>query len=454
MRLTAVHNAFLALLGAATTAQAQQYLLSELSFGHSGRLSPPENRGQIPNFALSGSDRQPTVLSNKVILTPISPGNQRGAIWSTATLKELEWVADIEFRANGPERGGGNLNIWLVSKGDAEVGSRSIYTVGRFDGLALVVDAHGGSAGRLRGFLNDGEVDYAARSSIDDQAFGHCDFPYRNLGRPSQIKIRQTRSNFRVEIDGRLCFESPQVSLPTGYSFGVTAATPDTPDSFEVFKLVVMSDKASTYGTGNKNTNANANAANSKDDKYGSRPQQPNPPKRNPTTPGSSSSGDADSFDEGLPDESPDIFQTSMSQFQDLHNRLQSTNHQLSSVYRSVSRHHQLDEKRHTEIRDLITGLQAELARINQIEPLQQRIKDLEKEVRGMRNDLGKKIQANERTFKGYLTDHHATLSQTLLDSVPGHGRLITIFIGSQIVLAVAYVVYKRRKAQSPKKFL
>jgi hypothetical protein len=38
MRLTAVHKALVALVGAvAGTAHAQQYLLSELSFGHSGR---------------------------------------------------------------------------------------------------------------------------------------------------------------------------------------------------------------------------------------------------------------------------------------------------------------------------------------------------------------------------------------------------------------------------------
>lgn len=398
------------------------------------------------------------MLSNKVILTPVSPGNQRGAIWSTATLNEAEWVADIEFRANGPERGSGNLNIWLVKHGDADVASSSIYTVGRFDGLALVVDAHGGSAGSLRGFLNDGEVDYGVRSTIHDQAFGQCDFPYRNLGRPSQIKIKQSRDNFRVEIDARLCFESSNVRLPTGYHIGVTAATADTPDSFELFKLVVMSDKASMYGgkynnNNNDNANNNGGGGGNSDTKYSSRPQQPPPPKRNPSSPDPAAAG-GETFDEGLPDQSADVFQTSMAQFQDLHNRLQSTNHQLSSVYRSVSRHHQLDEKRHSDLRDLISGLQVEVARLNQMDAMQQRIKDLEKEVRGMRNDLGKKIQANERTFKGYLSDHHATLSQTLLDSVPGHGKLISIFIGSQVVLAAAYVVYKRRKSQSSKKYL
>lgn len=379
------------------------------------------------------------MLSNKVILTPVSPGNQRNSIWGEKTLQETEWVADIDLRANGPERGSGNLNIWLVNDGASQVGSSSVYTVGKFEGLVLVIDAHGGSGGMLRAFLNDGSVDFSARPSVDDLAFGNCIYPYRNLGRPSQVKMRQTRNNFRVEIDGQLCFESNNVSLPPGYNFGITAATPDNPDSFEIFKLVVLSDRQS----GSSNANANANGGST----YTSRQQQP---KKKPDI----STEPYDEFDDGLPDEDADIFQTSKAQFQDLHNRLQSTNHQLSSVYRSVSRHHQLDEKRHNELKDLFTELKSELNRLDQIEPLQQRIKDLEKEIRGVRNDLGKKMRENERQFKGYLSDHHATLSQAMSDSVPGHGKLITILILTQVVLAVGYVVYKRRRASSPKKYL
>lgn len=395
-------------------------------------LSPPEDRGKIPGFSTSGLKTQPQILSNKVILTPVSPGNQRGAIWAEKTLEETEWVADVDLRANGPERGGGNLNVWLTKDGENQVGSSSIYTVGKFEGLALVVDAHGGSGGMLRAFLNDGSIDYSTRTSVDELAFGHCLYSYRNLGRPSQVKLRQSRNIFKVEIDGRLCFESDKVSLPSGYKFGVTAATPDNPDSFEVFKLVVMSDKQ----VGNNN-------------QYQSRQNQPK--RNNKVDP---EPVDPAEFDEGLPDVNADIFQTSREQFQDLHNRLQSTNHQLSSVYRSVSRHHQLDETRHNEVKQLLGDLRADLQKLDQVDALVSRISAIEKEVRGVRNDLGKKMRDNERSFKAYLGDHHATLSQTLVESVPGHGKLIGVVVGVQVLLVAAYVVYKRRKANSPKKYL
>ncbi|KAF4120310.1 lectin, mannose-binding 1 [Geosmithia morbida] len=450
-------------------AQAQQVLISELSFGYEGRINQGDSRGQIPNFALQGSSYgQPQLLSNKVILTPVAPGNQRASIWSEKTLDEPAWVADVDLRATGPERGGGNFNIWLARDGKASVGDKSIYTVGKFEGLALVIDAHGGSGGMLRGFLNDGSVDFGARSSVDELAFGHCAYSYRNLGRPSQVKLSQSRDMFRVEIDGRLCFQSDKVSLPRGYNVGLTAATPDNPDSFEVFKLVVLSDRSGGGSSSNDNSYGYANPAAKSETR--SRIQQ-QPPKRNYNDGGNDSNqggrnddsnedGD-DSFDDVI-DQDPDIFQTSKLQFQDLHNRLQSTHHQLSSVYRSVSRHHQLDEQRHAELKTLISNLGADVASIRsdvaakmeRVEALDQRFQKLEGEVRGVRNDVSRKIRDNERAFKGYLSDHHATLSQTLLDSMPSHRKLFALFVVAQVVLVGAYLFYKYRKANSPKKYL
>lgn len=52
---------------------------------------------------------------------------------------------DVDFRATGPERASGNLNLWYVKDGKDIVGTSSVYTVGKFDGLALVIDQYAGS---------------------------------------------------------------------------------------------------------------------------------------------------------------------------------------------------------------------------------------------------------------------------------------------------------------------
>lgn len=64
-------------------------------------------------------------------------------------VSQSEWTAEFQFRATGQERGGGNLQLWYAKDGQAKIGSSSIYTVGQFDGLALVIDNHGGKVRSL-----------------------------------------------------------------------------------------------------------------------------------------------------------------------------------------------------------------------------------------------------------------------------------------------------------------
>ncbi|KAI5457835.1 concanavalin A-like lectin/glucanase domain-containing protein [Mariannaea sp. PMI_226] len=429
MRLDLTLSALLA----ASVAQAQ-YLISELSFGHAGRISAPNNGGKIPGFVLQGSPGVPEVLSNRIILTPLAPGNQRGAIWAQQQLQRNQWIADFDFRASGPERGGGNLNIWLVRDGSKIVSSSSVYTVGKFDGLVLTIDKTGGSSGIIRGYLNDGTTDFSSKQRVEELAFGHCPYSYRNLGRPSQVKVKQTSSSFRVEIDGQLCFESNKISIPQGYIFGITAATPEIPDSFELFKMVVMSENSDSSGQ-------------SSDDKKTQQKQSSSKKANNYAKKDASDDGD-------LADEDPDTFATSKQQFVDLHNRLQNTNHQLSGLHRTVSRHQQQDEKRHEEISLLLSQLRTDLRKMDDINELQSRVGDLKREVADLRRELLRQLQTSERSVRGLLDTHHSSVTEAVLSRLPGHKFLIFFFLSTQVLLMVAFVAYKRRRASMPKKYL
>ncbi|KAI0118609.1 legume-like lectin family protein [Nemania sp. FL0031] len=443
--------------GLATTVTASaQFLVSELSFGYTGRIN---DRGEasVPGFSIQGTPNFPEILSNKVILTPPVPGNTRGAAWADQPNQYREWVADVDFRVNGGERGSGNLNIWLARSGSQEIGSASIYTVGRFDGLALVVDQHGGSAGMIRGFLNDGTTDFRSHHSVDSLAFGHCYYAYRNLGRPSQIKLRQTAQAFKVEVDNRLCFESDQITIPPGYQFGITAASADNPDSFEIFKLVVMTDnldakaqpgqqqqqqqqqqqndgqtqaKAQTsYGRGNQNNNNNnRNSGRSDDD-----------------------------FDDSLPDTSADSITSSKAQFADLHNRLQSVNHHLSTIFRQAAGMNNMMEKRHEETSQMINDLRQSLSKLEKLDKLEwitSEITKMQRDIQNIKTDLNNRISQSENNLKRAISSNHGTmLEHVAVQTTPRHGKLIFVIIGSQIVLVVGYIYYERKKT-SPKKYL
>ncbi|RYP43772.1 hypothetical protein DL768_009697 [Monosporascus sp. mg162] len=458
MRLLPSSALALGLATIARVAEAQpQFLVNELSFGHTGRIND-RGQGTVPGFSISGTPNLPEVLSNRLILTPPAPGNTRGAVWADRPNEYAKWVADVDFRTNGPERGGGNLNIWLVKGGNQAIGQASIYTVGQFEGLALVVDQYGGSGGMIRGFLNDGATDFKTHHSVDSLAFGHCNYPYRNLGRPSQIKMRQTDTVFRIEVDGRLCFESDKISMPAGYHFGITAAAAENPDSFEVFKMVVMTENLNAKGDAppqqqqqqQQQQGANADAVReAKMRHFGRGRGAPPPPPAEELK------------DEQVPDEAADAITNAAAQFADLHNRLQSVNHQLSTIFRTVASNNAQSASRHDdtmgaleELARSLQGLQGLAGLPDRVAALEGEVAKVQRELKDMRADLRARVKDTEHALKGFVGDKHGNmLEHVAVQASPRHGKLIFVIIGSQILLVIGYIYYERKKTL-PKKYL
>ncbi|EAW14532.1 putative lectin family integral membrane protein [Aspergillus clavatus NRRL 1] len=406
----------LPLLIAAATAQS---VIESLSFGYGQTISP--NTDSIPGWHIGGEGHTPQILSNKLILTPPYPGNTRGYAWSQNPLSQPEWTVEFQFRATGVERGGGNLQLWYVKDGRDRIGSSSIYTAGQFDGFALVIDTHGGRGGSIRGFLNDGKTDYKSHRSVDSLAFGHCDYAYRNLGRPSVVRVKQTNSIFEVTVDDRLCFSTNKVALPVGNNFGLTAATPENPDSFEVFKFILQSTPSGTNGAPPVQQQTN---------------QQPIANQQQ-AAPVDTSAVKPDSFS-------------------DLSNRLKSVNDATNSIARDISAQLSKAENRHVELlqklstKEQVAGLDARLQKIEQL--LQNVQRDLEgKDYRNSFNQLHETLRSSHMSLSENL---QGTLGSVITASTPRMGFFIGLLIAVQLLLAGSYIIYKRRRANMPKKFL
>ncbi|KAJ5990361.1 hypothetical protein N7499_010872 [Penicillium canescens] len=412
--------ASLALFAAGATAQ----IIESSSFGAGKTISP--NRDSIPGWAIGGEGHDPSLLSDKLILTPPYPGNTRGSAWAQRPVSQSEWSAELQFRASGPERAGGILQLWYTKDGQARIGTSSIYTVGQFDGFALVIDNHGGRGGSVRGFLNDGTTDYKSQSSPDSLAFGHCDYAYRNLGRPSVVKLKYTSSIFEVTIDDKPCFSTNKVSLPAGNTFGITAATPENPDSFEIFKFILEP----------------ASGGQTIASDQGSVPQKPIV-NQNPSV---AQSGGNPSTDAGM-----------AAQFVDLSGRLQLTNKATNTILQDLKNQASKSDARHTELlqkvatQDQIAALlDARLARIEQL--LQNILRDVEgKDYNSRFNQLHETLRSSHLSLSENLQGH---LLSVITASSPRMGFFLFMLIASQVLLAVSYVIYKRRRANMPKKFL
>lgn len=207
-----LHSVYLAAIALSPSVQAQ-LVIDSLSFGHQQSISPDGHA--IPGWHVAGEQngqpQSPQILSDRVVLTPPAPGHARGALWTDQPIQYPEWSVDMSFRASGPDRASGNLQIWFTKDTAPAAGLRSIYTVESFDGMALVLDQYAGSGGAVRGFLNDGNVNHKNHHNVDGLAFGHCDFSYRNLGRMSKLNMRQGGDGLEVTVDGRTCFRSNMV---------------------------------------------------------------------------------------------------------------------------------------------------------------------------------------------------------------------------------------------------
>jgi hypothetical protein len=175
--------------------------------------------------------------------------------------------------------------------------------------------------------------------------------------------------------------------LPSGYKFGITAATPDTPDSFELFKfLVTQGARTSTPPPGQQQQQQ----------------QQPIQPR--------SSNGQAAS-------ERPAADYTiSQSQFVDLRNGIQQLSSAVNDIYREISQLAQNGENRHQELlRNQPTGDAPALGdqRYNGLNSRLQRIENI---LQSLQRDSDYRNQFAQ-LHKAIESSHHS-LTEALQTSI------------------------------------
>lgn len=325
-----------ALLAASSSA----YVVDGASFGQDGAIAP---EGHVKNWFLTGHDFIPQLLSDKIILTPPGPGKVQGAAWTEHRMPTSEWLVDFEFRASGPDHANGQLQLWYTRENQKQILDHNLYSVGKFTGLALLIDPLGGRAGGIRAFLNDGTIDYS-NADVSTLPFGHCDYAYRNLGRPSKLQMHQDSTGLEVLVDGQRCFKAEGVSLPAEHYFGITANTGDMPDSFELFKFVTQTGLGVQREEPRRDQQAMGNA-----------PSQPNlaspPPAKVYNTPDSNMLNDIHSHLRTVADQVPPGFQKLEQKLNDLNTQF-ITKNELRALEAKIDRLQTLMEKISGEQRD------------------------------------------------------------------------------------------------------
>jgi lectin, mannose-binding 1 len=422
-----MHSLLLGLALVLSTA-AQSYL-DDFSFGHKSSISP--NSFAIPGFSLLGEGYVPQLMSDKVMLTPPYGGNKRGAVWSDNKNTLSDWEANFEFRVGVTDQGSGSLQLWYTASGKDTVSTNDINSVGRFDGLAVVVDTVGGKQ-KIRGFLNDGSVEYKSHTDVNSLAFGHCDYIYRNLGRPSRLSLKSTSSGLDVTIDDKPCFSTESVKLPQEYFFGITASSHDPPDSFEVFKFALQPTTAPIRTP---------------------QQQQHAPQGQQPLRMGSSHVADTGA---AMP-ASPESLTALDKRLTDLYALLERTTTVMSSQFEQLNSKLAQPNSNPASPNSNAGPTQAQFAALDaRLNDLSRMLTTLASELKsGDHSANFEKLSAQIQTVHSGVTEHvPQRLREYMISHTPRIGFILGSFMAFQTCCILAWGWYKWRKSTLPKKYL
>ena len=243
-----------------------------------------------------------------------------------------------------------------------------------------------------------------------------------------------------MDVDGKLCFDSKKIKLPLGYSFGVSAASAENPDSFEVFKFVTTTESHTPDVQ-------DANAANQQQFGGAGEAQTQNQQNNNQDP------GAIPSFSD--PPEVPaEQIKSSDAQFADLHNRLQAMMKHISAMNRDLN-HYQVNAKSENDkLVAQISRLEASISKLDGLASMERKIDEIKGDVRQTKSDLHNSLDKHVMSLKSAVRDTHHSVIGSLAANAPSVALYVFVVLGSQALLVVAYVLYKRRKANGPKKYL
>jgi len=207
-----------------------------------------------------------TLVTSEYVRLTANKQSQRGALWNMVPVTMVNWEVQIQFKVTGSTGSlfGDGFAFWYardaMQEGDV-FGNRDF-----FSGLAVMADTYSNHNGAhkhghpyVSAVVNNGSVHYDHDSDGTHTQLGGCQCKFRNLKHDTALSIMYLHDTVtvRMRIDGsqtwQPCFEVEGVILPTGYFFGLSAATGDLSDnhdivSFKAYDLLPLDGGVNTDG--------------------------------------------------------------------------------------------------------------------------------------------------------------------------------------------------------------
>ncbi|KAL6058423.1 Protein ERGIC-53 [Balamuthia mandrillaris] len=214
--------------------------LQSARFEHKHSLRSPfylGRGGALPFWEFGGGA---LVNEDYIRITPAMQ-SRSGWIWNTEPAAMKDWELEVELKASGGLQGADGLGIWYVA--DTKQVGPAMGNADKWKGLGVILDSFDndgkGDSPRISIVINDGSVTWKPDRDGKDIEQAGCTRNWRG----TRIKVKITYKDRMLEVWTEKVAAKPEfcgkveTDLPTGYFFGVTAATGQLTDNHDLYSF-------------------------------------------------------------------------------------------------------------------------------------------------------------------------------------------------------------------------
>lgn len=141
-------------------------------------------------------------------------------------------------------------------------------------------------------------------------------------------------------------------------------------------------------------------------------------------------------------------------QFADLHNRLQAMMKHIIAMNREMTQSQSAATLRSNNLQGDFARLESQLSKLDYLVSMDKKLDSIQADVRQTKADLHNALDKHVAGLRSEVRDTHGKVLGSIASNAPGIVGFLFVVFGSQALLVLAYVLYKRRKANAPKKYL
>ncbi|XP_053706615.1 protein ERGIC-53 [Synchiropus splendidus] len=204
--------------------------------------------GSIPFWIHTGNA---IPSADQVRITP-SLKSQRGSVWTKNKVNFENWEAEVTFRVSGRGRmGADGLAVWFTAEQGLD---GPVYgAADKWNGVGIFFDSFDNDGKKNNPAIivvgNNGQLVYDHQNDGSTQALGTCLRDFRNKPYPVRAKITYYQKTLTVMInngftpdreDYEFCVKVDNMIVPSEAFFGISAATGGLADDHDVLSFLLF----------------------------------------------------------------------------------------------------------------------------------------------------------------------------------------------------------------------